>query len=259
MKYREWSSPEVIKWLMTQINISNVDKKNEICNSFKENNITGDILKDLTLSDCKELCLQDSKLAINLKLSLNRLIEESGEIHEKDELVVVLNNLHTSLVDKLQEFQSQYIKLRSDILELVKRTTPHSQDYFEKPHQISNYISSPKLTSVPTKAIPTSLINNNISTAVPNSEPLKQLRASKEDCCEKILKNAMKRHNLNEADWKQYVLVICYGDQERILELNEKPVVIFKALKQQGLHPAIMLRQRGDFEEVDELTPGGRL
>lgn len=96
-----------------------------------------------------------------------------------------------------------------------------------------------------------------------SNEPLKQLRASKEDSCERILKNAMKRHHLNEQDWKQYVLVICYGDQERILDLEEKPVVIFKNLKQQGLHPAIMLRRRGDFEELnmsgEDVTPGGRL
>ena len=97
------------------------------------------------------------------------------------------------------------------------------------------------------------------------NEALKQLRASKEDSCERILKNAMKRHNLADQDWRQYVLVICYGDQERLLELNEKPVIIFKNLKQQGLHPAIMLRRRGDFEEVammngsDNVTPGGRL
>ena len=90
---------------------------------------------------------------------------------------------------------------------------------------------------------------------------MKQLRASKEDSCEKVLRNAMKRHNLNEADWRQHVLVICYGDQERVLDLDEKPVQIFKSLKQQGLHPAIMLRQKGDFEEVGEMaaTPGGRL
>lgn len=69
----------------------------------------------------------------------------------------------------------------------------------------------------------------------------------------------MKRHKLND-DWRNYALVICYGDQERILELDEKPVQIFKELKEKGEHPAIMLRQKADFsgKKLSE-TPGGKL
>lgn len=74
-------------------------------------------------------------------------------------------------------------------------------------------------------------------------EPLKQLRASTEDSCVKILQQAMKRHHIPRDDWSKYVLVICYGDKERILKLEEKPVIIFKELQELGKHPAIMLRQ----------------
>lgn len=77
----------------------------------------------------------------------------------------------------------------------------------------------------------------------PSNEPLKQLRASTEDSCLKILQQAMKRHHIPRDDWSKYVLVICYGDKERILKLAEKPVVIFKELQELGKHPAIMLRQ----------------
>ena len=53
----------------------------------------------------------------------------------------------------------------------------------------------------------------------------------------------MKRHHIPRDDWLKYVLVICYGDKERILKLAEKPVIIFKELQELGKHPAIMLRQ----------------
>lgn len=76
-----------------------------------------------------------------------------------------------------------------------------------------------------------------------NAEPLKQLRASTDDSCLKILQHAMRRHHVPRDDWSKYVLVICYGDKERILKLAEKPVPIFKELQELGKHPAIMLRQ----------------
>lgn len=87
---------------------------------------------------------------------------------------------------------------------------------------------------------------------VPGSEPLKQLRASSDDSCRKILTQAMKRHRIPEHDWSKYVLVICYGDKERILKLDERPVIIFKELQELGKHPAIMLRQLAAMTETDE-------
>lgn len=78
------------------------------------------------------------------------------------------------------------------------------------------------------------------------NEPLKQLRASTDDSCLKILQHAMKRHHIPREDWSKYVLVICYGDKERILKLAEKPVVVYKELQELGKHPAIMLRQLAD-------------
>lgn len=89
-------------------------------------------------------------------------------------------------------------------------------------------------------------------TAVSSTEPLKQLRASSDDSCLKILQQAMKRHHIPRDDWLKYVLVICYGDKERILKLAEKPVIIFKELQELGKHPAIMLRQLATSREEEE-------
>lgn len=105
--------------------------------------------------------------------------------------------------------------------------------------------------------------------AVINNEPLKQLRASFDDSCLKILQQAMKRHHIPRTDWSKYVLVVCYGNKERILKLSEKPVPIFKELSELGKHPAIMLRQLAEttVEESDlyedsrigDDIPGGTL
>ncbi|KAI3406214.2 STE50 [Candida oxycetoniae] len=99
-------------------------------------------------------------------------------------------------------------------------------------------------------------INNNTLPAQKSheqtaNEPLKQLRASTDDSCLKILQQAMKRHHIPRDDWSRYVLVICYGDKERILKLAEKPVVIFKELQELGRHPAIMLRQLAEDLPVE--------
>ncbi|KAK6462268.1 hypothetical protein DFJ63DRAFT_313409 [Scheffersomyces coipomensis] len=107
--------------------------------------------------------------------------------------------------------------------------------------------NTPTATTTSTVTTPT--------TATHSNEPLKQLRASTEDSCLKILQQAMKRHHIPRDDWSKYVLVICYGDKERILKLGEKPVVIFKELQELGKHPAIMLRQLATANEDSQGNP----
>lgn len=307
--FKRWSTDEVVTWCATSLELPEDDP---LINQLKENEINGEFLPDLSLEDLKELCESDLTKAIRFKVLLNKLQHDAGvdsKLQEQQEnMIITLKNLHSTLSQKLQDFQSQYTKLRLDVLEIVKNPSVsprapaqlhpsshqlHQQqsshllqqpsDYFDGPHHPGDNSNAAVVhpmgstTSLQTK--PPSLSNKPSMTRSGSSqfnaamtpgllssgsnEPLKQLRASKEDSCERILKNAMKRHHLNEQDWKQYVLVICYGDQERILDLEEKPVVIFKNLKQQGLHPAIMLRRRGDFEELnmsgEDVTPGGRL
>ena len=92
---------------------------------------------------------------------------------------------------------------------------------------------------------------STLSSTSPN-EPLKQLRASSDDSCLKILQQAMKCHRIPRDDWLKYVLVICYKDKERILKLNERPVLVFKDLQESGKHPAIMLRQLDTSERNDD-------
>lgn len=101
------------------------------------------------------------------------------------------------------------------------------------------------------------------------TQPLKQLKASSEDTCLKVLHQAMKRHHIPRHHWSKYVLVICYGDKERILKLTEKPVPIFKELQELNKNPAIMLRELAAFHtnehekyedsRIGDEIPGGTL
>ena len=311
--YTQWDAAGVARWCASVLEIP---EDHPIIANIIDNDISGDLLPDISFEDYKDLCDGSTPDAVRLRLCVNKLVDTIGDIpgasdaisSQDEELTVVLQNLYTTLNQKLQDYSSQYSRLRSEILDVVKARqaqppagnefteVPRNQPTFAGMHTPTlsrhNTISNRSLSPIAQSPVPRSPTdaqsptgrtfqhpqhkshsNSSVSVSTPTTqkprlpssmsaphveyaqnpatnEPLKQLRASKEDSCEKILKNAMKRHNLNEKDWRQYVLVICYSDQERPLELNETPVTIFKSLKQQGLHPSIMLRRRGDFEEL---------
>ncbi|KAJ5227448.1 uncharacterized protein N7469_007454 [Penicillium citrinum] len=77
----------------------------------------------------------------------------------------------------------------------------------------------------------------------PNSvEIFKSFRVSWEDPCYKVLPAALKKYNIH-SDPKLYALYIVYGDQERCLALDEKPLLLFKQLEKEGRKPMFMLRK----------------
>lgn len=77
----------------------------------------------------------------------------------------------------------------------------------------------------------------------PNSvEIFKSFRVSWEDPCHKVLPAALKKYNIH-SDPKNYALYIVYGDQERCLALDEKPLLLFKQLEKEGRKPMFMLRK----------------
>lgn len=63
-----------------------------------------------------------------------------------------------------------------------------------------------------------------------------------EDPCYKVLPAALKKYNIN-APWEQYALYIVFGDNERCLGMEEKPLILFKQLDKEGKKPMFMLRK----------------
>ncbi|KAI9671993.1 MAG: Adaptor for signal transduction [Trizodia sp. TS-e1964] len=80
------------------------------------------------------------------------------------------------------------------------------------------------------------------SGGTPSVEVFKSFRVSMDDPCHKVLPAALKKYNI-DADWRQYALYIVYGDQERCLGLEEKPLILFKQLDREGRKPMFMLRR----------------
>lgn len=81
------------------------------------------------------------------------------------------------------------------------------------------------------------------SRAGPSSvEIFKSFRVSWDDPCYKVLPAALRKYNIHH-DPKDYALYIVYGDQERCLALDEKPLLLFKQLEKEGRKPMFMLRK----------------
>lgn len=76
----------------------------------------------------------------------------------------------------------------------------------------------------------------------PSVEIFKSFRVGLDDPCYKVLPAALRKYNI-QADWRQYALYIVYGDQERCVRLEEKPLALFKDLDREGKHPMFMLRK----------------
>jgi hypothetical protein len=77
-----------------------------------------------------------------------------------------------------------------------------------------------------------------------------------DDPCWKVLPAALKKYQIN-APWDQYALYIVYGDQERCLGLDEKPLILFKQLDKEGKKPMFMLRKTNNAQvDLSAETPG---
>ena len=104
---------------------------------------------------------------------------------------------------------------------------------------------APQPSSIPTRANET-----------PSVEIFKSFRVSMEDPCHKVLPAALKKYNIN-ADWRQYALYIVFGDQERCLGMEEKPLILFKQLDNEGRKPMFMLRRHAQPQEGHSGPVGG--
>jgi hypothetical protein len=96
------------------------------------------------------------------------------------------------------------------------------------------------------------------STSNASVEIFKSFRVSMEDPCYKVLPAALKKYQIN-APWDQYALYIVYGDQERCLGMDEKPLILFKQLDKEGKKPMFMLRKTNAAPvEGEPGSAGGR-
>ncbi|KAJ7272556.1 hypothetical protein B0H12DRAFT_1292213 [Mycena haematopus] len=98
----------------------------------------------------------------------------------------------------------------------------------------------------------------NLSTPVPpktarteSSETLKSFKVSLDDPTWKVLPAALKKYRINNDNWENYAMFICYGSTgnriERCLSYDEKPLLLFQKLKDAKKNPVFMLKHIKDI------------
>ncbi|TFK94152.1 hypothetical protein K466DRAFT_593821 [Polyporus arcularius HHB13444] len=103
---------------------------------------------------------------------------------------------------------------------------------------------------------------SNTSTLQPNPGPprpqrqdsqdnLKSFKVSLDDPAWKVLPAALKKYKINNDDWQNYAMFICYGAPgnriERCLSYDEKPLLLFQKLKDAKKNPVFMLKHIKDI------------
>lgn len=287
-----------IQFLKDELGSSLISKDvllHELIKQFQIHNIYNyEIFSQLDVDDLNEILSnlmslnKDSKLKrrllIELKILINKTLDglKSTAVDVRtfnDTTIKDLFLQQDSKIDSLnitfQDFKKRLfdeITKKDESSDLSKKTlTPAksmSNMSVTQPHSEGNFKptlnTAPSLTTLnPTR--PTQGGKGN------GDEPFKQLKASKQDSSQKILMNAMLKHNIPLSRLDEYDLIISYQDKEIIMTEDDKPVEIFKNLKRKGYQPAIMLREvdklnRGsaalndmDSNNDGNNTPGGRL
>ncbi|GAA5855356.1 hypothetical protein JCM8547_009047 [Rhodosporidiobolus lusitaniae] len=107
--------------------------------------------------------------------------------------------------------------------------------------------SSRPSTAVVDSAHHTSSRPREGSTSNTPDNPYRSFRVTLEDPCYKVLPAALKKYKIND-DWRLYALFICYGNTERCLAYDEKPLLLFQKLKESNDNPVFMLRHIKDIK-----------
>ncbi|XBW37360.1 hypothetical protein QEN19_002940 [Hanseniaspora menglaensis] len=251
----------------------------ELVKQLENNNITDFLIfKDLDSEDLDDILnslvsINEDKnlknfLLITLKLLVNKV---KNEYIKKDDDNLVIDNqifdLFLQIDNKLDhtvvQFNDFKQKLFAEISINKGNDQPEPQSTAASP-KLTPAASMTTLTPQYIKSSQASSSNQQSQMQEPSGEePFKQLKASKQDSSQKILMNAMIKHNIPLSKLNDYVLIISYQDKEIIMTEQDKPVEIFKNLKKRGYQPAIMLREidkiNAALEESNNVTPGGRL
>ncbi|KIY69222.1 hypothetical protein CYLTODRAFT_430557 [Cylindrobasidium torrendii FP15055 ss-10] len=84
-----------------------------------------------------------------------------------------------------------------------------------------------------------------------SSDNLHRFKVSLDDPTHKVLPAALKKYKINNDNWEDYAMFICFGSQgnriERCLSYDEKPLLLFQKLKDAKKNPVFMLKHIKDI------------
>src|ERR1700733_6131204 len=82
----------------------------------------------------------------------------------------------------------------------------------------------------------------NLTGELPSVEIFKSFPVGLESLFDEVLPAALGKYDI-KLDWRQHSLYIVYGDQERAVGLEEKPLPLFEELEKEGKKPMFVLRK----------------
>jgi hypothetical protein len=88
--------------------------------------------------------------------------------------------------------------------------------------------------------IPLSYQNSN---SVADPRVRLSFRVGLEDTCRTITPAVLRKYNIME-DWRDYLLYLVYVDGQRLIQLEEKPLLLFKELDKAGKSPIFLFRRK---------------
>ncbi|KAG6850782.1 hypothetical protein H0H93_008820 [Arthromyces matolae] len=75
----------------------------------------------------------------------------------------------------------------------------------------------------------------------------KSFKITLDDPTWKVLPAALKKYRINNDNWQNYAMFICYGSPDRCLSYDEKPLLLFQKLKDAKKNPVFMLKHIKDI------------
>ncbi|KAH9993741.1 hypothetical protein BJV74DRAFT_833020 [Russula compacta] len=140
-------------------------------------------------------------------------------------------------------------------------SSPTKPEMSDSPHPSPNRLEHDISYRPSTAQIRNGTINNTSSAVqIPtpprpsrqeSTDNLKSFKVSLEDPAWKVLPAALRKYKINNDDWQNYAMFICYGPPsnriERCLSYDEKPLLLFQKLKDASKNPVFMLKHIKDI------------
>ncbi|KAB5594827.1 hypothetical protein CTheo_1806 [Ceratobasidium theobromae] len=132
-------------------------------------------------------------------------------------------------------------KLQPSIGEL---SLASSTTLYERPQGLTRNASSQSITA--NISNPNGGRDSKPSSRDGEQNPYKSFKVTLDDPCWKVLPAALKKYRISD-DWQNYAMFICYGNTDRCLSYDEKPLLLFQKLKDANKNPVFTLRHIKDI------------
>ncbi|CAE6455355.1 unnamed protein product [Rhizoctonia solani] len=131
-------------------------------------------------------------------------------------------------------------------ISLASSTLASSSVHAERPQGLTRNPSSQSITA----NIANPGVNGGKDSKPPSRDgeqnPYKSFKVTLDDPCWKVLPAALKKYRISD-DWQNYAMFICYGNTDRCLSYDEKPLLLFQRLKDANKNPVFTLRHIKDI------------